>query len=71
MSTVTASELAHRTRRHGVRISERIAVGFLRDWQAQGIAEEIDGRWRLTRTGRAMFGGWVGVVDLESQDAAA
>jgi hypothetical protein len=45
--------------------------GFLDDWRREGIAEEIDGRWRLTRTGRAMFGGWVGVVDLESQDAAA
>jgi hypothetical protein len=67
MSTVTASELAHRTRRHGVRISERIAVGFLRDWQAQGIAEEIDGRWRLTRTGRAMFGGYLAAADYDQE----
>lgn len=68
MSTVTASELAHRVRRRGLRLDEPQARSFLRDWERHGIAEQLDGRWRLTRRGQAMFGGWV--VGLHDGDAA-
>jgi hypothetical protein len=71
VSTVTTAELAHRTRRHGVRITERLALAFLRDWEAQGVAEEIAGRWRLTRSGRAMFSAWVHAPLAHDEDEAA
>jgi hypothetical protein len=55
-----------------VRISEEDALGFLRDWEAQGVTEEIDGRWRLTRRGRVLLAGWPIVLDLDDgQDEAA
>ena len=58
--TITAAELASRASMHNVpRVTERLALSFLREWQARGIAEEIAGRWRLTRTGRSMFSAWV------------
>jgi hypothetical protein len=63
MSTFTAAELAHRGRRHGLRIDEHLAVRFLEDWKTLGVAEHVEGSWCLTKSGRAMFGGWAaGVV---------
>jgi hypothetical protein len=68
--TLTPAELAHRVRRRGLRIDEHVAVAFLEDWKARGVAEQVDGRWRLTKTGRAMFGGWAdGLVTDEEQAA--
>lgn len=58
-SDVTPAELAQRVRVRGLRLEEPQACAFLLDWQRRGIAEQRDGRWRLTRSGRAMFGGWV------------
>ena len=71
VSTVSPAELARRTRRHGLRITEPIALGFLEDWRRQGIAEEIDGRWRLTQTGRAMFGTWATGIGLDDGEPSA
>lgn len=70
MSTLSAAELAHRTRRHGVRIDARLAETFLEEWRARGIAEEHLGRWRLTASGRAMFGGWAAGIELDEEQAA-
>jgi hypothetical protein len=62
---VSAAELAQLARRHNVRIDTRLAETFLRDWERTGIAEERLGRWRLTKRGRAMFGGFVGSLYLD------
>jgi hypothetical protein len=72
MSTVTAAELARRASRHQVpRVTEKLARSFLKDWARRGIAEEIDGRWRLTRRGQSMFGGWASRIELEDEEQAA
>ena len=65
MSTISPAELADRVRARGVRMTEHLAIDTLRRWEVRGIAEERLGRWRLTRSGQAMFGGWAGAVDLE------
>jgi len=70
VSTVSPAELVHRVRRHGLRIDERLAVTLLEDWRKRGIAEQVDGRWRLTKTGRAMFGGWADGLSTEAEQAA-
>jgi hypothetical protein len=68
MTTITAVELAHRVRRRGLRIDEHLAVIFLEDWRERGVAEQIYGRWMLTRTGRAMFGAWADGIGTETED---
>lgn len=71
MSAVTPAELAHRVRVRGLRCDENQARSFLSDWQRRGIAEQLDGRWRLTRSGRAMFGAWVvGLHDADRERGA-
>ncbi len=58
-ATLTAAELARRTRRHGVRIDERIARGFLEEWRDRGIAHEVrPGQWALTPSGAAKYSGF-------------
>ena len=59
---VTATELAALVaRRRVVRINPTLAAMFLADWLAAGSSEEpIPGRYRLTTSGMAMFGGWAG-----------
>jgi hypothetical protein len=58
-TTITAAELAHRVEESSLaRLDAATAKRFLKDWRAMGIAEERDGRWRLTKSGRAMFAGW-------------
>ena len=69
MSTISPEQLAVRARQHGVRIDGRLALSFLERWRAQGIAEEIAGRWRLTKQGRAMFAVWVGKSEAEETAA--
>ena len=71
MSTISAAEPAHCVRPRGLRLEEPQARSFLLDWQRRGIAEQRDGRWRLTRSGRAMFGGWADGIDLNEREAAA
>jgi hypothetical protein len=71
MSILSTAELARRTRRHGVRITEPIALGCLEDWRRQGVAEEVGGRWQLTRSGRAMFGGWAAGIALADEERDA
>jgi hypothetical protein len=71
VSTVSPAELAHRVRRHGLRIDDRLAESFLHEWRRQGVVEELDGRWRLTKTGRAMFGGWADGIGTEGEERAA
>jgi hypothetical protein len=66
---MTAAELAYRVRLRGLRMTDRLARDTLERWQALGIAEQIDGRWRFTQTGRAMFGGWA--TGIESDEEAA
>jgi hypothetical protein len=69
--TITAAELAQRASRHNVpAVSERLARSFLRDWEARGIAEQVGNRWRLTRSGRAMFGAWASRIELDEEQAA-
>ncbi len=64
--TVTPAELAHRVRaRTGLRLEPAFTRSMLADWQARGIAVEEFGRWRLTETGHALFGAFVG-VELEA-----
>ena len=65
MSTVTASEHAV----HGD--TAAITLSFLHDWEGQGVAEKIDGRWRLTKRGRSMFAGFVGSIYLDAEDGGA
>jgi len=65
MSTITAQELAHRVRSStGLRLDTATVASFLEDWRDRGIAEERLGRWRLTKSGRAMFAGYVTNIDL-------
>jgi hypothetical protein len=71
MTTVTAAELAHRVRVRGLRCNETLARSFLADWERRGIAEQHLGRWRLTKSGQAMFGGWASGIELDDQDEAA
>jgi hypothetical protein len=53
------------------RITEGFARAFSRAWEEQGVAEEIAGRWRLTRSGRAMFSAWVHAPLAHDEDEAA
>ena len=69
MSTMTAAELAHRVRVRGLRMTDRLACDTLERWRASGVAEEVDGRWRLTSRGQAMFGGWAAANDPEDKSA--
>jgi hypothetical protein len=68
---VTAAELANRVRARGLRMTDQLARRTLERWRAMGIAEERLGRWRLTRSGQAMFGGWASGIELDDRDAAA
>jgi hypothetical protein len=62
---VSPAEHAHRVRQNtGLRLDTTTANAFLEDWRDRGIAEERLGRWRLTETGRAMFGAYVPNLDL-------
>lgn len=71
-ATVSAAELTARVRaRRRVRLDEKLALEFLRYWESRGIAEERLGRWRLTSSGRAMFGGWAVGIDLADEEQAA
>ena len=69
--SVSAAELAARARRHsGVRLDAQLARSVLVDWKARGIVEEpFPGRWRLTRSGAAMFGAWATGLDGEEPSA--
>jgi hypothetical protein len=70
VNSLTPTELARRVRRDtGLRLDTDTAQEFL--WAAQGIAEQIDGRWRLTKHGRAMFGGYAHTALYPQQEAAA
>lgn len=71
MSTMTAAELAYRVRVRGLGMTDRLARDTLERWQAMGIAEQVDGRWRLTGRGQAMFGGWAFGIALENEDRPA
>jgi hypothetical protein len=51
-------------------MDEQLAVRFLEDWRERGVAEQVDGRWRLTRLGRAMFGGWADGLGTDEEQAA-
>lgn len=68
---MTAAELANRVRARGLRMTDQLARRTLERWRAMGIAEERLGRWRLTRSGQAMFGGWASGIELDDRDAAA
>ena len=74
---LTTSELTDRVRAQGhTKMTERLAVQFLGDWERQGVAERHDDRWRLTPAGRAMFGHWAepngdGWGDLDGEELAA
>jgi len=69
--TLTALELARRTRRHGVRIDEQTARGFLEEWRDRGIAHEVlPGQWALTRSGAAMYSGFRLGLDDPAEVAA-
>jgi hypothetical protein len=70
VSAVTAAELVHRVHARGLRMTDQLARQTLEHWRRAGIAEERLGRWRLTRTGQAMFGGWATAGDLEDDEAA-
>jgi hypothetical protein len=52
-------------------MTDQLARRTLERWRAMGIAEERLGRWRLTRSGQAMFGGWASGIELDDRDAAA
>jgi hypothetical protein len=67
---MTAAELAHRFRVRGLQCNETLARSFLADSERRGIAEQHLGRWRLTKSGQAMFGGWAATIDLEGGEAA-
>jgi hypothetical protein len=71
MTTVSASELARRVHSHGLRCEERLASSFLEHWRDRGVAEEVQGRWKLTKRGRAMFGGWAAGIALADEERAA
>ena len=58
-------ELAERVAAQGHECSVKQAVEWLKDWERRGIAEQRLGRWRLTKSGRAMFGGWATSPPLE------
>ena len=70
MNTISATELAHRVRVRGLQCNETLARSFLADWERRGIARQQLGRWRLTKSGHAMFGGWATAIDLEDDEAA-
>ena len=69
--SVSVVELAERVEAHGFRCTPRLTESFLREWESQGVAEELAGRWRLTARGQAMFGGWAAAIDHDDQDEAA
>jgi hypothetical protein len=68
---VTAAELAGRVRARGLRMTDQLARQTLERWRAMGIEEERLGRWRLTRSGQAMFGAWASGIELDDRDEAA
>jgi hypothetical protein len=56
---LAVAELAARLRRQRIRVEQATLEGFLRDWQRQGIAEQVEpGRWRLTPEGARRFAGF-------------
>ena len=69
MSAVTAAELVHRVHARGLRMTDQLARQTLEHWRRAGIAEERLGRWRLTRTGQAMFGGWASGIEADEEAA--
>jgi hypothetical protein len=54
--SLTPAELAYRVRRRALRIDEHLAVRFLEDWKARGVAEQGDRRWQLTEPGQRQGG---------------
>jgi hypothetical protein len=64
------AELAFRVRARGMRLDATRALEFLEEWRERGIVEEHLGRWRLTRSGFAMFGGWADGIGLDDEAAA-
>lgn len=70
--TLTAEELARRARsRTGLRMEIQFTRVMLAEWKARGIAEQRLGRWRLTKSGRAMFGGWQDGYGHDHEEHAA
>jgi hypothetical protein len=58
-ATLAVGELAARLRRYRIHVSQTTLEGFLRAWQRQGIAEQVEpGRWRLTPEGGRRFAGF-------------
>ena len=72
MSTVSAAELARRTRQNapsGVKINRSAAAMFLGFWLEHHIVEEvIPGRYRLTDEGQRVAGG---LLNPDRDEAAA
>ena len=73
MSTVTAAQLAARTRATAhVRIDAEMAADFLRDWEVQGVVREAEpGRWQLTARGRAALGLWAAGISVDDDQGGA
>jgi hypothetical protein len=60
MSTVaqslSAEELVERVRRSGVCTTPEQMTHLLDELRADGLAEDVNGRWRLTREARRQYG---------------
>lgn len=57
---MTVSELAR-----SINQTHRFTRELLADWQDAGIAEETDGRWRLTEFGFRSYGAGLLVIDTQ------
>ncbi len=70
--TISPAELISRVRyRTGLRMEIQFTKEMLADWKARGVVEEHFGRWRLTKSGRAMFSGFgLGLDDPAGEVAA-